>query len=135
MRSSRVVTILLVEDDEVDVKALKWAFGFYGGDYWVFLEKDPASDIFGTSPETHTTVYEVSPTGQLMGQATVGQHHFVEAFGELASHAFPVRRQLHGEVALFDCLHCRHDDLHRVGLGHAAGAAAGGSGRRGRPSG
>ncbi|HET7607199.1 MAG TPA: response regulator [Gammaproteobacteria bacterium] len=26
MRSSRVVTILLVEDDEVDVKALKWAF-------------------------------------------------------------------------------------------------------------
>ena len=26
MRSSRVVTILLVEDDEVDVKALQWAF-------------------------------------------------------------------------------------------------------------
>jgi len=26
MASSRVVTILLVEDDEVDVKALKWAF-------------------------------------------------------------------------------------------------------------
>ena len=26
MGSSRVVTILLVEDDEVDVKALKWAF-------------------------------------------------------------------------------------------------------------
>jgi CheY-like chemotaxis protein len=26
MPSSRVVTILLVEDDEVDVKALKWAF-------------------------------------------------------------------------------------------------------------
>jgi CheY-like chemotaxis protein len=26
MRSSRVVTILLVEDDEVDVKALRWAF-------------------------------------------------------------------------------------------------------------
>ena len=26
MRSSRVVTILLVEDDEVDVEALKWAF-------------------------------------------------------------------------------------------------------------
>jgi CheY-like chemotaxis protein len=26
MRSSRIVTILLVEDDEVDVKALKWAF-------------------------------------------------------------------------------------------------------------
>ncbi len=26
MRSSKVVTILLVEDDEVDVKALKWAF-------------------------------------------------------------------------------------------------------------
>ena len=26
MQSSRVVTILLVEDDEVDVKALKWAF-------------------------------------------------------------------------------------------------------------
>jgi CheY-like chemotaxis protein len=26
MRSSRVVTILLVEDDEVDIKALKWAF-------------------------------------------------------------------------------------------------------------
>jgi CheY-like chemotaxis protein len=26
MRSGRVVTILLVEDDEVDVKALKWAF-------------------------------------------------------------------------------------------------------------
>jgi CheY-like chemotaxis protein len=26
MRSSRVVTFLLVEDDEVDVKALKWAF-------------------------------------------------------------------------------------------------------------
>jgi CheY-like chemotaxis protein len=26
MRSSKVVTILLVEDDEVDVKALRWAF-------------------------------------------------------------------------------------------------------------
>ena len=26
MRDSKVVTILLVEDDEVDVKALKWAF-------------------------------------------------------------------------------------------------------------
>lgn len=26
MRSSKVVTILLVEDDEIDVKALKWAF-------------------------------------------------------------------------------------------------------------
>ena len=26
MRSSRIVTILLVEDDEVDVKALRWAF-------------------------------------------------------------------------------------------------------------
>ena len=26
MRSSRTVTILLVEDDEVDVKALRWAF-------------------------------------------------------------------------------------------------------------
>ena len=26
MRSSRVVTIFLVEDDEVDVKALRWAF-------------------------------------------------------------------------------------------------------------
>ena len=26
MRSTRVVTILLVEDDEVDIKALKWAF-------------------------------------------------------------------------------------------------------------
>ena len=27
MPSSREVTILLVEDDEVDIKALKWAFG------------------------------------------------------------------------------------------------------------
>lgn len=27
MRSSKTVTILLVEDDEVDVKALRWAFG------------------------------------------------------------------------------------------------------------
>ena len=26
MRSSKVVTILLVEDDEIDVKALRWAF-------------------------------------------------------------------------------------------------------------
>ena len=26
MRDSKIVTILLVEDDEVDVKALKWAF-------------------------------------------------------------------------------------------------------------
>jgi CheY-like chemotaxis protein len=26
MRNSKVVTILLVEDDEIDVKALKWAF-------------------------------------------------------------------------------------------------------------
>ena len=26
MKSSKVVTILLVEDDEIDVKALKWAF-------------------------------------------------------------------------------------------------------------
>ena len=26
MRSSKTVTILLVEDDEVDIKALKWAF-------------------------------------------------------------------------------------------------------------
>jgi CheY-like chemotaxis protein len=26
MRSSKIVTILLVEDDEIDVKALKWAF-------------------------------------------------------------------------------------------------------------
>jgi CheY-like chemotaxis protein len=26
MRSSKVVTILLVEDDEVDIKALRWAF-------------------------------------------------------------------------------------------------------------
>lgn len=26
MRSSKIVTILLVEDDEVDVKALRWAF-------------------------------------------------------------------------------------------------------------
>ena len=26
MASSKVVTILLVEDDEIDVKALKWAF-------------------------------------------------------------------------------------------------------------
>jgi len=26
MRSSKIVTILLVEDDEIDVKALRWAF-------------------------------------------------------------------------------------------------------------
>jgi CheY-like chemotaxis protein len=26
MRGSKIVTILLVEDDEIDVKALKWAF-------------------------------------------------------------------------------------------------------------
>jgi hypothetical protein len=43
---------------------LAWAFAFYGGNYEVFLMKDNSGGIF---PETSTTVYEVSPTGQLMG--------------------------------------------------------------------
>ncbi|MEO6774876.1 MAG: hypothetical protein ABI467_18030, partial [Kofleriaceae bacterium] len=58
---------------------LKWAFGFYGGDYWVFLEKDPASDILGTHPEDHTTVYEVSPTGQLMSKTDAPGREIVGA--------------------------------------------------------
>jgi hypothetical protein len=47
---------------------LAWAFAFYGGDYWIFLEKDPASDTFGVDPETNTTVYQVSDTGVLKGK-------------------------------------------------------------------
>ena len=46
---------------------LDWAFAFYGGDYWIFLEKDPASDPLGLAPETFTTVYQVSDTGVLKG--------------------------------------------------------------------
>jgi hypothetical protein len=42
---------------------LAWAFAFFGGNYYIFLMKDNSGGIF---PETSTTVYEVSPTGQLM---------------------------------------------------------------------
>jgi hypothetical protein len=38
-------------------QAAAWAFGFYGGDYWVFLQK---------MTDSNTSVYEVSPTGTLM---------------------------------------------------------------------
>jgi hypothetical protein len=47
---------------------LAWAFAFYGGDYWIFLMKDPASDVLMFNPETYTTVYQVSDTGVLKGK-------------------------------------------------------------------
>jgi hypothetical protein len=47
---------------------LAWAWAFYGGDYWIFLEKDPASDVLMINPETSTTVYQISDTGVLKGK-------------------------------------------------------------------
>ncbi|MEP6864549.1 MAG: hypothetical protein ABJE66_28265 [Deltaproteobacteria bacterium] len=55
---------------------LAWAFAFYGGNYYVFLMKDNSGGIF---PETSTTVYEVSPTGQLMSSTPTNTRVIVGA--------------------------------------------------------
>jgi len=53
-----------------------WAFAFYGGDYWIFLEKDNSG---GFNPETNTTVYQVSDTGVLKGKTNAPGHTIVGA--------------------------------------------------------
>jgi len=77
--SGTAASTAMLTDTGFSGQPLKWAFGFYGGDYWVFLEKDPSSDILGTNPETHTTVYEVSPTGQLMSKTAATGREIVGA--------------------------------------------------------
>lgn len=51
-----------------------WAFAFYGGDYWIFLSK--ADGLGGESP---TSVYQVSPTGQLKGTTATTNRKIVGA--------------------------------------------------------
>lgn len=49
----------------------EWAFAFWGGDFWVFLQKDL---------ETSTTVYQISGTnGQLLGQTPAPSRRIVGA--------------------------------------------------------
>ncbi len=55
---------------------LAWAFAFYGGDYWIFLEKDNSG---GFDPETNTTVYQVSDTGVLKGKTNAPGREIVGA--------------------------------------------------------
>lgn len=52
-----------------------WAFGFYGGNYWVFLEK---TDAFGDR-EGQSTVYEVTPTGSLVSKTVATGREIVGA--------------------------------------------------------
>lgn len=51
-----------------------WAFAFYGGDYWIFLAK---RDLLGGAG--FTTVYQVSPTGQLKGMTPTTSRTIVGA--------------------------------------------------------
>lgn len=51
-----------------------WAFAFYGGDYWIFLSK-----VDGLGTESPTTVYQVSPTGQLKGTTPTTNRKIVGA--------------------------------------------------------
>jgi hypothetical protein len=51
-----------------------WAFAFYGGDYWIFLAKQD-----GLGGAGFTTVYQVSPTGQLKGQTPTTSRTIVGA--------------------------------------------------------
>jgi len=52
-----------------------WAFGFYGGDYYVFLGKQNTT----TPPSDPTIVYEVDPTGTLMSTTPTNTRHIVGA--------------------------------------------------------
>ncbi|CAN5523063.1 hypothetical protein BH11MYX1_BH11MYX1_17010 [soil metagenome] len=49
---------------------MDWAFAFYGGDYYVFLQRDT---------DANTIVYQVSPTGTLVGQTNASGKHIVGA--------------------------------------------------------
>ncbi|MFT3698936.1 MAG: hypothetical protein QM831_37660 [Kofleriaceae bacterium] len=49
---------------------MAWAFAFYGGEYWVFLE---------TSNDSATKVYEYSPTGALMSTTNTNTREIVGA--------------------------------------------------------
>ena len=50
-----------------------WAFGFYGGSYYVFLGKQ------GTTTSDPTIVFEVDPTGTLMSTTPTNTRHIVGA--------------------------------------------------------
>jgi hypothetical protein len=52
---------------------MAWAFAFYGGHYFVFLQRD------STTPDTETTVYEVTPTGSLVSMTSSQGKHIVGA--------------------------------------------------------
>ena len=43
-----------------------WAFGFYGGDYWVFLAYQDDSDPLDPTTEP-TTVYQIAGSGSTSG--------------------------------------------------------------------
>ena len=62
MGSSRVVTILLVEDDEVDVKALKWAFEKLKVANPLVVARDgvEAFDLLGDLPRPYLIITDIN---------------------------------------------------------------------------
>ncbi len=52
---------------------MDWAFAFYGGNYFVFLQRD------ANTSDTDTTVYEVTPAGALVGMTSSNGKHIVGA--------------------------------------------------------
>jgi len=52
---------------------MDWAFAFYGGHYFVFLQRD------ANTSDTDTTVYEVTPTGTLVSSTSSMGKHIVGA--------------------------------------------------------
>lgn len=54
-----------------------WAFAFYGGDYWIFLAKASTNPL-DPNPGP-TTVYQVSPQGQLKGMTATTNRRIVGA--------------------------------------------------------
>jgi len=62
MRSSKIVTILLVEDDEIDCKALKWAFDKLKIANPLVIARDgvEAYDMLATLPRPYLIISDIN---------------------------------------------------------------------------